>query len=74
MAAGVETSADEHPLLLDGELPRACKVREPFIFAGDRHEVSDWLENMKEYCQGTGVSESRWLFVSKSYLSKTLKK
>uniref|UniRef100_A0A0K6S7E6 Retrotransposon gag domain-containing protein n=1 Tax=Chromera velia CCMP2878 TaxID=1169474 RepID=A0A0K6S7E6_9ALVE len=29
---------------------------------------------MKEYCQGTGVSESRWLFVSKSYLSKTLKK
>uniref|UniRef100_A0A0G4FGT0 Uncharacterized protein n=1 Tax=Chromera velia CCMP2878 TaxID=1169474 RepID=A0A0G4FGT0_9ALVE len=74
MAAGVETSADEHPLLLDGELPRACKVREPSIFAGDRHEVSDWLKDMKEYCQGTGVSESRWLFVSKSYLSKTLKK
>uniref|UniRef100_A0A0G4HXE7 CCHC-type domain-containing protein n=1 Tax=Chromera velia CCMP2878 TaxID=1169474 RepID=A0A0G4HXE7_9ALVE len=74
MAAGVETSADEHPLLLDGELPRACKVREPSIFAGDRYEVSDWLEDMKEYCQGTGVSESRWLFVSKSYLSKTLKK
>uniref|UniRef100_A0A0G4HR74 Retrotransposon gag domain-containing protein n=1 Tax=Chromera velia CCMP2878 TaxID=1169474 RepID=A0A0G4HR74_9ALVE len=29
---------------------------------------------MKEYCQGMGVLESRWLFVSKSYLSKTLKK
>uniref|UniRef100_A0A0G4HXG2 Uncharacterized protein n=1 Tax=Chromera velia CCMP2878 TaxID=1169474 RepID=A0A0G4HXG2_9ALVE len=25
MAAGVETSADEHLLLLDGELPQACK-------------------------------------------------
>uniref|UniRef100_A0A0G4HD07 Retrotransposon gag domain-containing protein n=1 Tax=Chromera velia CCMP2878 TaxID=1169474 RepID=A0A0G4HD07_9ALVE len=74
MAAGVETSAGEHPLLLDGELPRACKVREPFIFAGDWHEVSDWLEDMKEYSQGTGVSESRWLFVSKSYPSTTLKK
>uniref|UniRef100_A0A0G4FKJ4 Retrotransposon gag domain-containing protein n=1 Tax=Chromera velia CCMP2878 TaxID=1169474 RepID=A0A0G4FKJ4_9ALVE len=74
MAAGVETSAGEHPLLLDGELPRACKVKEPSVFAEDRHEVFDWLEDMKEYCQGTEVSESRWLFVSKSYLSKTLKK
>uniref|UniRef100_A0A0K6S6F3 Retrotransposon gag domain-containing protein n=1 Tax=Chromera velia CCMP2878 TaxID=1169474 RepID=A0A0K6S6F3_9ALVE len=74
MAAGVETSASEHPLLLDGELPRACKIKEPSVFAGDRHEVSDWLKDMKEYCQGTGVLESRWLFVLKSYLSKTLKK
>uniref|UniRef100_A0A0G4FTH2 Reverse transcriptase/retrotransposon-derived protein RNase H-like domain-containing protein n=1 Tax=Chromera velia CCMP2878 TaxID=1169474 RepID=A0A0G4FTH2_9ALVE len=74
MAAGVETSAGQHPLLFDGELPRACKVREPSIFAGDRHKVSNWLEDMKEYCQGIGVSESRWLFISKSYLSKTLKK
>uniref|UniRef100_A0A0G4IGA9 Retrotransposon gag domain-containing protein n=1 Tax=Chromera velia CCMP2878 TaxID=1169474 RepID=A0A0G4IGA9_9ALVE len=74
MAAGVETSASEHPLLLDGELPRACKAKEPSVFAGDRHKVSDWHKDMKEYCQGTGMSESRWLFVSKSYLSKTLKK
>uniref|UniRef100_A0A0G4ICF8 Retrotransposon gag domain-containing protein n=1 Tax=Chromera velia CCMP2878 TaxID=1169474 RepID=A0A0G4ICF8_9ALVE len=76
--SGVETSASlaasEHPLLLDGKLPRACKVKEPSVFAGDRHEVFDWIEDMKEYCLGTGVPKSRWLFVLKSYLSKTLKK